>query len=412
MEFEELLNLMIENEYFKSKEIKYLNELNALYSPNKYKEFLNYKDSLINKNDERFINLPLKSYSSKYIFYVSNLSLLELSSTFYNLQLEDYEETNSFLNIRNLDEITKSRIYSETEGTLNIEAVPTTRKKVEDIASGKVKPNNDNEIIIHNMIEGIKFISTSPSFNKDNLLKLYKILSKDSLNKEDEIKEDRYYRDNEVEVALYPGCPSNKIEECMDSLFEYVNNSLTNIKESIFLPYIVHYYILYIHPYFDFNGRTARMVSLWIANLSKLNNINSLMISEAINQTKNQYYKSISESRDAHNDLTYFLLYIYDISIKYFLTYKNIEHIEMVLKNNYIDLSSIEKNYIKKILISSNGVFSYKDFIKFIKVDMTKQGALKMLNKFVKYKILKEKASSSNLKLFVVNSNIIKYKAF
>ena len=34
---------------------------------------------------------------------------------------------------------------------------------------------------------------------------------------------------------------------------------------------IVQYYILYIHPYFDFNGRTARMAFIWILYLNNMN---------------------------------------------------------------------------------------------------------------------------------------------
>ena len=40
-------------------------------------------------------------------------------------------------------------------------------------------------------------------------------------------------------------------------------------------------------------------------------------MSEAINDSKNDYYNAITNTREARNDLTYFLGYILETSIKY-----------------------------------------------------------------------------------------------
>ena len=75
-------------------------------------------------------------------------------------------------------------------------------------------------------------------------------------------------------------------------------------------------------------------------------------------------------------------------------------------------LSYLEKNYVKKILVSHSGRFTYLDFLKWIGVEMSKQGALKTLNQFEKEGILTSEISKSNKKLFQVNPDIIKYKTF
>ena len=165
----------------------------------------------------------------------------------------------------------------------------------------------------------------------------------------------------------------------MDSLFEFVNSNLKNRDIKYLLPHIAHYYILYIHPYFDLNGRTARMVSYWIFLLLDQRAFPPV-ISEAINQTKNEYYAVLRETRNSHNDLTYFLLYIFNVSIKYFLTYKNVESIDKRLKDKSFVLSELDKVYIKKILIFAKGKFTYEDFVKWINAEITKQGAFKILN--------------------------------
>lgn len=94
------------------------------------------------------------------------------------------------------------------EGTLKIEGVNSTRKKVVQIVEeGNIKDLNDQ--IIFNMYKGYKFIACKPEFNKGNLLKLYKILSYNSLKLEDEIKD--FYRDDMVKVENHEGCPVEDI---------------------------------------------------------------------------------------------------------------------------------------------------------------------------------------------------------
>ena len=80
------------------------------------------------------------------------------------------------------------------------------------------------------------------------------------------------------------------------------------------------------------------------------------------------------------------------------------------LKNNGVVLTNNEKIYLKKIMMSAKGYFLYSDFIKWIKTDISKQGALKILNAFVDYDILITKSSKSNQKLFSLNEIKLKFK--
>lgn len=86
------------------------------------------------------------------------------------------------------------------EGTLNVENVPTTHKRVKEVYQ-KENPTDKNDVIIKNMLNAMRFIvREKPAFNKENLLKLYNLLSADCLNDEDKLKEGAYYRDGGVFV--------------------------------------------------------------------------------------------------------------------------------------------------------------------------------------------------------------------
>jgi Fic family protein len=134
------------------------------------------------------------------------------------------------------------------------------------------------------------------------------------------------------------------------------------------------------------------------------------VISEAINQTKHQYYRAIENSRDAHNDITYFLLYLLRVANDYVITYQNLEALEKEAKNKGYIITETELNYMKKILISYDGVFAYADFLKMAQAEMTKQGALKILNKLVDYGFLREVTSKSKVKLFDINQANIPFR--
>jgi Fic family protein len=408
-DYKKIFAQMLNEHYFSSKELMYSTDANIMLTPHEYKELLEFKKTLLNSKTKYIQKIDLKTFNDAPIHYANSFELLSSANIYFKAILDDYNENKKTLFSRNVGDITLSRIYSEIEGSLNIESVPTTRRAVDELAKGKREPQNKNDQIIKNMIDAIIFVSDIPDFNESNLFKLYSILSKDCLDEEDKLLEGNIYRHDQVEIGGYKGCPVNQIKDCMDSLFSFINENKKNSDYVNLLPHIAHYYIAYVHPYFDFNGRTARMVSYWISLLIN-RTILPPVVSEAINQTKSQYYEALSETRDSNNDLSYFLLYIFNISTKYILAYKNIEEISQDLMNKQsVVLTSTEKSYFKKILISNKGKFTHNEFTQRIGVNMSKQGALKVLNAFEEYGLLTSETSKSNNKLFEINHKIIKY---
>ncbi|MBR5340558.1 MAG: Fic family protein [Erysipelotrichaceae bacterium] len=408
MKNDKILNALekqFNEKYYTAKELEYANVPGTLLTPFEYQEFLEYKESIASDDNAYVKLLPLPAFNFKCLYYSFGKELSSTLETYMQLAGKETDLTDRFSST-----YIESRIYSEIEGSVNVENVPTTRRRLKELLENDAPAVDINDIIIKNMKAGIDFVHELPEFNKENLFRLYTLLSKDCLNEDSSLRPGDYYRYDEVEISRYHGCPFNKINESMNALFEFVKQTLhsKNINEIILLPHICHYYVLYIHPYFDYNGRTARMVSYWVYLLSGLNTFPPI-VSEAINQTKSRYYQAIELSRDSHNDLTYFLLYLLNISLDYLICYQNLNHLEQTVKNKGSVLTETELNYIKKIIISYNGIFSYSDFLKMANVSMSKQGALKILNRFVKLGILKEVSTPSKSKLFDIDRNNVPY---
>ena len=396
------LSKQYNEKYYTAKELEYSPEAGVFLTPFEYKQFIEYKEELAIQGGSQFVKaLPLPSFNNKCLYVSLGKDITSLIESYSLIGGESFDVADRFSS-----EFTTSRIYSEIEGSLNVESVPTTRRRLKELLEENAPVKDRNDIIIKNMKSGIDFVNELPEFNKENLFRLYSILSKDCLDEDDKLRPGEYYRYDEVEISHYHGCPYQEINSSMDALFRYVNEVLKNkdYQSLLLLPHICHYYLIYIHPYFDYNGRTARMVSYWVYLLSGLN-VFPPIVSEAINQTKNKYYKAIELSRDSHDDLTYFLKYILSLSIDYVICYQNLLHYDQVAKNKGGVLTATELNYLKRILISYEGVFHYVDFLRIINATMSKQGALKILNKFVEYGILIEAPSSSKTKLFDINKN-------
>lgn len=410
MDKQNAVKLIVGNKYHSINDLRYNQKVGVMLSKDEFNQFLSIKDQLIDEGFEYINALPLKTFNSKHCFYVNALYLLETQNEYLRLFVSDYELNQISLFDRNIEDILTSRLFSEIEGTLNIENIPTTHRHIAEV-SKKENLTEENDIIVENMLNAIRFIiNEKPAFNKENLLRLYNILSKDCLPEKLQIKDGFYYRDDKVYIGAFEGAPTEIVEECMDSLFAFANDPESLKIHEDYLPYICHYYILYVHPYFDYNGRTARMVSFW---LNYINNITfaPYFMSEAINENKNDYYRAITDTRNANNDLTYFLGYILETSIKYSFVYKNLEEMRNILSKTGDTLTSTEWVYVKKILVHNpENYFNYKMFLTYIHATMTRQGALKILNNLNNYGILEKTTNKKGDIIFRFNQEFITYR--
>lgn len=215
--------------------------------------------------------------------------------------------------------------YNDDVETIN--EVITNEKSKEIISSEKRRR-------IINLYRGYKYILTNPAITKDNLKKLYSILSKGLLT-EDEIQTmGPYYRLNPVYIYFSSniyvppdsGIDALKIDEYMERLFFYLDQSDEKTMTDYYIKsQIAHFYFVYIHPYYDVNGRTARTMSMWYL----LNNeaYPYLIFNRAIILNKNKYYKIIRDVKKFSN-ITYFLYYM-------------LENVKIELEKEYI-INSIE----------------------------------------------------------------------
>lgn len=230
---------------------------------------------------------------------------------------------------------------------------------------GNIEGKKRQRII--NLYRGYRYILERDDISKDSLRKLYGILSKSLLSDEDVENMGEYYRQNEVYIfysnnpdKFDMGIPSENIEEYMNMLLEYskINNSNLSKTELFLKSQIMHFYFVFIHPYYDINGRTSRTMSMWYL----LNNKDYpfIIFNRSIQLNKAKYYKKIIESKRRLN-VTPFLEYMLEH------TREELEKdciINMIKQSTPYSLTSLDFQTLHYIL-SMKSNMTYLDFIEF-----------------------------------------------
>lgn len=257
------------------------------------------------------IILPLKN-NNRY-FYINEDMLKEKEEELEEFILKSGKmDTLSFAK--------KVLLFNEVQSNNSVEGYYDDIEKIKKVVNEKKIYKNSQEkdkLRIINLYEGYRYILDNKDITKETLKKLNSILSKGLLDDEDYKNMGEYYRKNPVyiyyssDVTKRPdmGLDASLIEDKMDELLDFMNNySFDDTKTMSYLKsQILHFYFVYIHPYYDVNGRTARTTSMWY--LLNNNVYPYVIFNRGIQINKNEYYKIIRETKK-YSDISLFLKYM------------------------------------------------------------------------------------------------------
>ena len=144
--FEKILQKQLEGEYYTAKELQYGNNAGTFLSPFEYKSYLDYKEEKASLSNSLVTLLPLKAFNYKCLYFCLGNDLKTAINTYYDVLVTDSSFSDRFSKT-----FIESRIYSEIEGSLNVENVPTTRRRLKELLEDNAPIKNQNDIIIKNM---------------------------------------------------------------------------------------------------------------------------------------------------------------------------------------------------------------------------------------------------------------------
>lgn len=122
-----------------------------------------------------------------------------------------------------------------------------------------------------------------------------------------------YMREHRVSVGKY-SCPDPKhLQELMEEFTSVLNNFPSPVGEeaiySIIKSIWAHLNLVWIHPYADGNGRTARLLELYILLSSGFSAPVGHLLSNHYNKTRSMYYEKLDNARKHENGVVEFIQY-------------------------------------------------------------------------------------------------------
>ncbi len=193
------------------------------------------------------------------------------------------------------------------------------------------------------------------------------------------------------ETVYTPPQHYDTIVELMTNLEKYINdNDLYDIDPLLKMP-IIHYQFESIHPFYDGNGRTGRIINILYLVQQQLLDIPVLYLSKYIIQNKSEYYKHLQSIRTTNDYESWLVWLLNGVTETSKSTIDLIQKIKNLL-DNYIE--KIKEAYPKmysKDLVENLFKHPYTK-IEFVMNDLqvSKPTATQYLNNLIKLGLLKK----------------------
>ncbi len=209
-------------------------------------------------------------------------------------------------------------LMEEAIATSQLEGANTTTKVAKEFLRTGRKAKNKSEHMILNTYETMKAIEND---YKDKKLSLEILFELHDMITKNTIEEDRIgkFRKNEDKIVVQDALtgeiafetpPIEFVKQEMSKLILFANDELeTEFIHPIIKAIMLHFWIGYLHPFFDGNGRLARILFYWYLLRNNYWAFAYLPISAIIKKSPKQYSMSYMYTEQDDNDLTYFLDY-------------------------------------------------------------------------------------------------------
>lgn len=298
---ENLINNFNEK-YFTKKEVQY-----RIPEDFDIDEFWN---KLIDIRKKSCIKVPLMDQSSNNFWF--NLTN-EIKKNIESIENSATEDLFKSVPLELEASVIADALIDEAYNSSVIEGAFSTKRRTKEMIEKHLQPSNKSEIMILNNYRALLYIMNhlNEPLNEEIILSIYKILTKDTLDSEDIVDKYRtdtvYVWDTKANEVTYTAPPYSQVQDLMNSLLNFIN--FNNNYHPLIKACIIHFYFVYIHPFFDGNGRTARAISYMYLLQNGYKFFKFFSISSVINEEKNRYYDAIENTEIYSSDITYFIKY-------------------------------------------------------------------------------------------------------
>lgn len=236
------------------------------------------------------------------------------------------------LDDRHKQEFITRGVMEEAIASAQLEGANTARKVAKKMLLEGRRPGTKSEKMIVNNYKAMKLIEEEykhTPLSLDVLLHLHEVLTVDTMDDENDCGRLRTGHDDDVHVVdgqgviYHTGLHPEFVKKELERLIVYANQTPEDARvftHPVVKAVILHFWIGYLHPFVDGNGRLARTLFYWSLLRDGYWGFTYLPISKVIKNSDTQYGMAYVYTEQDENDFTYFLDY-------------NVRKIELALKN-------------------------------------------------------------------------------
>ncbi|MFC3561037.1 Fic family protein [Pedobacter jamesrossensis] len=160
------------------------------------------------------------------------------------------------------------------------------------------------------LLEGFNQVRESGLITINHILKLQALLEENDAGFR-KVPGTALKNDQTGETVYTPPQELDKIIELMGNLENFINDEALTDLDPVVKMAIIHHQFESIHPFYDGNGRTGRIINILYLVKENLLKLPILYLSRYINQNKSTYYRLLQETRET-NDWEPWILYMLD----------------------------------------------------------------------------------------------------
>lgn len=209
-------------------------------------------------------------------------------------------------------------LMEEAIASSQLEGAATTREKAKEMLRRGEEPKNIDEKMILNNYKTIMSLKTSAKgpLTAEIIKQIQSMLTEDTLRNKDDVGRFRSPGDD-IQVLdrldgelLFVPPKAEEVESRIKELCDYVNSAQEDeFTHPVIKAILIHFWLAYIHPFCDGNGRTARALFYWFLLKSGYWKFEFISISRTIKESPGQYSKAYLYTEMDDCDLTYFLVF-------------------------------------------------------------------------------------------------------